>query len=210
MIKYIIFDFDGVIADSFFATVEIYNKKKHEYPEIAEIDMNHIRDVGTKQALKDYKISPLKIIKIMRILQKEYSHKISSVDLISNMDYVIKKLSEKYKIGILSSNSRGNIKKFLHHHNLSKYFMFIHSQTSIFGKHLTMKKIMTKYKLKHNDIIYVGDEDRDIEAMDKLKIPIISVTWGYNSEHYLKKLNHKYLATKPQQILRYVDKISNF
>lgn len=80
---------------------------------------------------------------------------------------VIKKLSKDHKIGIITSNSEANVKKFLEKNSLNIYFDFIDSSISVFGKHKKLLKAIKKYQLDPKSTIYIGAETRDIEAAKK-------------------------------------------
>ena len=114
---------------------------------------------------------------------------------------IFKKLNEDYKLGIVSSNSEENIRIVLRRYKIENLFEFVYSSSSIFGKHLVLKRMCKKYKINPNSIIYIGDEDRDIIAAKKAKIKIIAVTWGFNSEKLLKEEKPDYLVNAPKEIL---------
>ena len=50
-------------------------------------------------------------------------------------------------------------------------------------------------RLGRDEVVYIGDEARDIDAAQKVGIPIISVTWGFNSSDVLSR--HCLLYTSP-------------
>jgi phosphoglycolate phosphatase-like HAD superfamily hydrolase len=49
-----------------------------------------------------------------------------------------------------------------------------------------LRKILKQNKLKPADVIYVGDEMRDIEAAKSVGIEVVAVTWGFNDESRLE------------------------
>ena len=104
-------------------------------------------------------------------------------------------------MGILTSTSEENVRKFLKKNKL-ELFDFIYSGSSIFGKHKVMKSLLKKQKLKRKEVIYVGDETRDIEAAKKAKVKIISVTWGFNTKQILKKQKPDFLIDKPKELMK--------
>lgn len=58
-----------------------------------------------------------------------------------------------------------------------------------------------KYNINPLEVIYVGDEDRDIIAAKKTKIKTIAVTWGFNTNEKLSRENPDYLVDSPIQIV---------
>ena len=54
--------------------------------------------------------------------------------------------------------------------------------------------------LVSQDIIYVADEVRDIEAARKAGVKIICVSWGYNDKSSLEKNNPDALVDNTDQL----------
>lgn len=71
----------------------------------------------------------------------------------------------------------------------------------IFGKHTVINSFIKKHNLNKKDVLYIGDELRDIEACKKSKIKIISVTWGFDSCDLLLSGNPDFVAKTPTDII---------
>ena len=54
--------------------------------------------------------------------------------------------------------------------------------------------------LKLSEMIYIGDETRDIQAAKKAGIRSAAVTWGYNSRKALEAQSPDYLIHSPQEL----------
>ena len=63
------------------------------------------------------------------------------------------------------------------------------------------KVIHNANKLQKYQVIYVGDETRDIRSARRSKIGIAAVTWGFNSAAILQEYQPDYLVNRPQQLL---------
>lgn len=213
MIKYIIFDFDGTIADTFQTILEIgnrlsielgYGEKRKELglEKITKKDIEKMRNSMPKDLIKKYKFPMRKLPFVLKRIRQELNKKIAFVKPIKNIKNVLWKLKNNgYKMGILTSTSEENVRKFLKKNKL-ELFDFIYSGSSIFGKHKVMKSLLKKQKLKRKEVIYVGDETRDIEAAKKAKVKIISVTWGFNTKQILKKQKPDFLIDKPKELMK--------
>lgn len=207
MIKLIVFDFDGVIGDSFPEAKKIFDSLKKEKPKLKDFDFEMIRQLGVREALKRSNVSLIYALYLITRIQKKYSEQLSDVPLIPGMDKVIRELSKKYKLAILSTNRKENILAFLEKNKLPESFDVVHTVKGFFSKHRSIRKIMKDYSVKSHEILYVGDEDRDVESMKKEDIKTISVVWGYNSEELLRKVNPYFIAKEPKDILRLIRKI---
>lgn len=104
-------------------------------------------------------------------------------------------------MGIVSSNSEDNILQNLKRYGVEDLFDFIFSESSIFGKHTVLKKMCANYKINPSEVVYIGDEDRDIIAAQKVKIKNIAVTWGFNSDKKLKEVHPDHLVNSPKEII---------
>ena len=62
---------------------------------------------------------------------------------------------------------------------------------------------MKEYQIKPEDLIYIGDETRDIEATHATAIRMAAVTWGYNSADILRSMNPEFLFDSPNQLLTF-------
>ncbi|MFH1972673.1 MAG: HAD-IA family hydrolase [archaeon] len=201
MKKIIIFDFDGTIANTFLVVEEYGIELSKKYS--IEINPKEARNIGLKKLLFKTKISKFKIPKHIKEVKKRIKSRIKKdIKIYRGMKGVLTKLSKKYHLGIISSNSESNIRKFLMKYNMLNLFDFIYSDTSLFGKHNILKRLCKKQKFALNEVVYIGDEDRDIRAAKKLGIEIIAVSWGFNSKNLLKKEKPSFLVNSPHEILK--------
>ena len=206
MYKYVIFDFDGTIADTLNAGLPIYNDmaKKHGFKEVRNFD--EVRSITLREFIKRHEISRLKFPFYLKELLKRLHEDINLVKPYKGMENVIKKLNKNYKLGIVSANSKENILKFLELNDLKYCFDFVYNYPLILGKSKVFKKILKEKNLEKEDIIYLGDEDSDIDAAKKAGIRIISVTWGMKNENMLKKKNPDFIAEKAEDIMLFLAK----
>ena len=206
MIKTVIFDFDGTIADTFITIVKLFNNRAKEFG-IEKLDLSEVenlRNLGIKAIFKKFGIHILKLPRISKIIRNDLKAKTSSINIFPQLKYILLKLKQKkFKLGILSSNSKENIEKFLKVNRLN-IFDFIQSEKNLFGKGKALTALLKKYNLKENEVIYIGDEVRDIDACRENGIKIISVTWGFNKNEILQLNRPDYLVNRPQEILKIV------
>lgn len=207
MIKTIIFDFDGTIADTLSVIVKLFNKnsKKYHLPKISKKELENLRSMEPIEIIKKYGISLIEIPFIANKIKKDLNSEIDKAEMQTGIRELILELkSKKYRMGILTSNAKENVEKFLNSNKLS-VFDFIHSELNLFGKNRSLENIIKKFSLKKEEVIYVGDEVRDIDACKEAGIKIISVTWGFNKKKILAKNKPDYLIDNPLKILEIVN-----
>ena len=198
-----IFDFDGTIADTHLFIVDIYNSFCDEY-NYKKIDVKRLekyKDKNAAQIIRHLKIPIFKIPAMIARFKEIYQNDIEKIKPFPGMKELLVALKSKgHQLAIVSSNNKENITKFLENHGLL-IFDFIHPTNRVLSKDSAIKKFVEQHKLDLERIIYIGDEIRDIEAAKKLRIPVIAVTWGYNSIRALKKRRPDHLVHSPEELL---------
>ena len=152
--------------------------------------------------MSQYKISFLKIPFLLIRIRRELKKRISEVKIFEDIELVLKELKNKgFDLYILTSNSKENVEIFLRDNYLLDIFKFVYSSSNVFGKDKSIKKFFKNYNINKEDCVYIGDETRDIEAMKKIDLPIIAVSWGFNSKCALKRLNPDKIIESPKKLL---------
>jgi phosphoglycolate phosphatase len=151
-----------------------------------------------------YDLPVWKFLKLTQKILKELKKNITDLQPIAGMSELLAELKTVgFKVGILSSNNQENIQLFLTKHKINT-IDFIYSEKNLFGKDKVLKHLIKKYGLSKEEVIYVGDEVRDVEASQKAEIKVMAVTWGFNSELRLKKSNPDYIISDIKEILKEV------
>lgn len=200
--KLVLFDFDGTIAASVRAGVTIYNKIAREYgfSEITADKIPALREKGARQVAKELGIPKLKIPMIASRLRKGLKLRIAKVKPMPGVKSILLSLKKRgCELGIVTSNSKTNVRTFLKKNKL-EIFDYIHAGTKIFHKATAIKKTVSHYHLKDREMIFVGDEIRDVIAARKNKMTVIAVTWGTNSRKGLERENADFVVDAPDEL----------
>jgi phosphoglycolate phosphatase len=204
MTKVLIFDFDGTIADTMAFASEIANDILPLYgrPQgLSQEDIKQLRNMSIPNGLKYLKIPPHKLPKLAITAKQELTNRLDELKPVSGMVEALKKLHEQgIEMGIVSSNSPKNVLDFLRKYDLRSYFTFVEAGASIFGKSRHIKSAIKKQRLDKDDCVYVGDEIRDVEASNSIKIPCISVAWGFNAKSALERINPGKVIEHPKDL----------
>lgn len=204
MKKIIIFDFDGTIADSFPPMIKILKNQVKEmgYGDLSDKQIEILRSMRPFDIIRYFKFPIWKIPKLINTVREKLFLQINTVKIFSGVRELIEDLKNRnIRFGILTSNSKKAVEAFLKINSLDG-FEFIESETNIFKKSSHLSYIIKKYSLNKKDIIYVGDEVRDIEACHEARIDVIAVTWGYNNKEVLEKNNPTFIVNSPSEILK--------
>lgn len=204
--KYIIFDFDGTIADSSNVFMDAWNLYADEY-QYDKVDISEIaatKHMTIPQRAKKYRFPmhklPIILPKIYRYFN-EHTAEIRSYPGIKETLIELKR--QGYELFILSSNNKDNILKFLAKEQIT-LMTDILTSSKLFGKDKILKKFMKQQRIEPNQILYIGDEFRDLEACSKVGIPFGWASWGLDGEQLIDTLNPTYKFKDPHNIIELI------
>ncbi len=201
----LVFDFDGTIADTLGETRRIFNLMAPDYGirQVAEEELAQLRHFSLKELLDHLSIPKRRVPALIARGTGMMRGNITQLQLIAGMGEVLVELRRHVRsFGILTSNATANVDLFLRTHGLRDQFDFISSTSKLTGKSKHLKAIRKTFSLRHDELLYIGDELRDVKASQKAGIPIAAVTWGFNSREALAAAEPAYLIDRPEQFLQ--------
>lgn len=191
--------------DSRALLVKLYNEMavQYQFRRIRDQDLALLRSLSISERVDRLGVPVLQIPKLIMAGRQLYQEHIRTLHVVPGMKEVIAGISAQgRRSSILSSNSEVNIRLFLKNNKLEGAFKEIISAKHIFGKHNSIRKVMKQWGTSPSRMVYVGDELRDIEACRKLGVPIVAVTWGYDSPRLLLSGKPDYLVNSPGELLK--------
>ncbi|MBD8498441.1 HAD hydrolase-like protein [Paenibacillus arenosi] len=204
MKPYLIFDFDGTLVQSKELAIYVLNKLAVKYGG-RTVNSDEIDDLSEMSIPDRMRVLNIPMYRLPALLiegKKEYRKLAAKLQPVEGIISVLYFLKQKgYSLGLLSSNRQDVICPFLEVHQLH-VFDFVHSVTNLFGKHHAIAHVARKYHIDLQDIRYVGDELRDIQACKKIGLKMVAVTWGYDSAKLLKDADH--ICHSPESLIQLV------
>jgi HAD superfamily hydrolase (TIGR01549 family) len=203
----LIFDFDGTIADTLEEARRIFNRLAPDYGlrEIEPAQVPGLRHLSLKELLRQLGISKRHVPSLIARGTSMLRGGIVRLPLIEGMAHVLPDLRRRsFTFGILTSNASANVDLFLRAHGLRGLFNFISSTSKLNGKAKHLRAIRKTFSLRTEEMLYIGDEIRDIRAARKAGIAVAAVTWGFNSPESLAAAKPDHLVESPADFLRLV------
>ena len=210
MIKLIIFDYDGVIVDSFPNVHSVYQiickKLGKSCPDNLE-DFKKVYGHSSSECYSQLGFSEEERIKGNIIFKEEILKK--DAKPFEGITEVLKKLHKNYKLAVISSSYKEEIEQKLKKFGLLKLFDFIlakESHVGRFEKTESIKKVMKKLAVKSNEVLLIGDRNVDFIEGSKAglsKILLVDYGWGYDLKE-IPEYKQKVLVKKPNDLLEAV------
>lgn len=201
---FLIFDFDGTIADTLEAIVRITNRIAPEYgysPTTPE-KLKYYQSLSTKEMLKQSEIPLFRLPFLLRRVRREMGSELDRVSLVDELEPTLRDLvAQGHQLMIMSSNSQKNILRFLERQGISDVFHTVQGGVGLLSKARVLKRIVQRGGIDFSQVIYVGDETRDVDASNQIGILIAAVSWGFSSREALAAQDPAFLIDHPRQLL---------
>lgn len=199
----IIFDFDGTLADSMPLFMQAWNTYagQFNYLPVSEKDLTASRNLTIQQRAKKYGFPMHKIPVILPKVYQYFKAHMNEVALFDGIKDMLDTLAHNgYRIVIISSNAKENIELFLKQEGIETVSQVLTS-SRIFGKDTVIRKYMKQQNVAPSQLLYVGDEVRDIVACNKVAVPFAWVSWGLDGFELIEKERPKFVVHSPQELL---------
>ncbi len=200
--KYVIFDFDGTLADSNHLFMKAWNlyADQYHYDRVTEEDTVTSKNLTIHERAKKYRFPMHKLPIILPKVNRYFKEHIDEVQLFEGILEMLNSIQQAgYTIVIISSNAKENIELLLKQQQVHIVSQVLTS-SRLFGKDTVIKKFMKQQKLTRDDVLYVGDEIRDIIACNKVGVPFVWVSWGLDGYELIEKENPSYVVHSPKEL----------
>ena len=185
----IIFDFDGTLADTLEESRRIYNLLAADYGlrEVLADELPRLRHFSLLELLDHLAIPKRRVPSLLSRGTSMMRGNIARLPLIPGIAAILPEM-------------RARAKSF----GVREHFDFISSTSRLTGKATHLRAIRKTFSLHAEDMLYVGDEIRDIKAAKKAGIAMAAVTWGFNSPESLEAEAPEHVIHAPHDLMKLV------
>lgn len=206
----ILFDFDGVLADTQGdllqfgqeACDELGVKHTATIDDLNSLEIMSFATYGQQLEVPDHLVDEF----VRRCLVK-FGEKKSPPDIFKGLDEVVRELSARNTIGVITGNSSENVKAFLVRHGLSKQVRAIYGVDSPGSKAEKISLAQNQFAVKGEAVFMIGDSSSDIRAAKEANVKSIAVSWGHQSAETLIRAKPDYLVHSPKELHELINEI---
>jgi phosphoglycolate phosphatase-like HAD superfamily hydrolase len=199
----VLWDFDGTLADTLASLLQLYNDlaARHGFRTVA--DPEAVRGLSPFEFLRGHGIPLAKVPALVREMRAAHRGRMATTRLFPGLPPVLDALRRSgCRLGILSSNSRENILACLRANQAEALFDPVVGYSRLLGKARPIRRLLRAGRFTVRDVLYVGDEVRDIEAARQAGVAVAAVTWGFNARDLLARHAPDHLIEHPGELLR--------
>ena len=201
--RFLIFDFDGTLADTFDLFLKIFDEAAilYGFRPFDRKKMEYLRTIDARSILRHHRVPLWKVPAITHTTRKLMERYIHGVHLFPEIDLAISQLHDSgAKLALLTSNSRSNV---LHvfGRELAARFDYLECGSSIFGKPSRLKRLLARSGFSADDVVFIGDEIRDAHAARRAGISFGAVSWGYGAVSSLVRAGASESFAEPGELM---------
>ncbi|MBQ4630013.1 MAG: HAD hydrolase-like protein [Clostridia bacterium] len=210
--KYLLFDLDGTILDSFEGVAKSFAYALESYG-IHVKDLNELLPIlgpPLRDAFMElYGFSEEEAVRAVAKYRERYVH--HYVEECTLYDGIIEMLSKLhangFKIVLATSKPEIFARTLLDHFDISKYFHFITGATmdkSRDSKIQVLEYILSELDLTDkSEACMIGDRKFDLCGANELGLDAVGVLYGFGSFEELDACPHVFLAKSPEELYNY-------
>ena len=200
--KLLVWDFDGTLADSLPISLEIFNRMAGEHGFKPILDPQIVRTMTVLRFIRAHRIPLIQVPRLIRKFLVNQSQMMPTTPLYPELAAMLLSLNDQgARSGIVSYNKELNIRTCLKANQVEHHFEFVIGCGGLFGKRRALRKVVKSNGFKRHEVLYIGDEVRDVVAARKAGVDVAAVSWGFNSPDVLARHNPTYLVTCPEELL---------
>ena len=200
----VIFDFDGVLANSAPQFLELYKKIciKHDKPFPLKTTDDFRNWYDSRWENNYYRLG-FKKEDIPRILELEKEFlDYNKIKLYEGIKEILLSLYENYNLAIASTTPSYKIKKKLEEENLVELFSIISGgDDGSSEKVKKIKKVLDYFEVSAKKCIMIGDTVMDITSAKELGVKCIGLTCGWNTRKRLEEAKPYLIFDNHQKML---------
>lgn len=199
MKKLLIFDFDGVIEDTFELSFGFFKK---QFPDITREEYRSLFDGNFYEVAKEKGIP----MKDMGAFYLQYHSALKTITTDPAITRTLLALHERFTLAIVSSSFDDSIVAYLKGNDIAGLFSDVWGVKKNTSKVEKLEELVRKYGVRKKDSFFITDTLGDIREAAVAGIPAIAVTWGFHPKERLAQGNPSAIVSTPQELFELLSK----
>jgi phosphoglycolate phosphatase len=197
--KFLLFDFDGVIADSYSVAYDTARAMCARMDDTTYRSMfeGNVHERHGAVMTEDHGPECKHDLDWFGIFTPAFEER---AKLFPGMREVIEKLSHEYILIIISSTITSPIQGFLEKNHIGRYFSEVMGADVHTSKREKIGMVFAKYGIEASSCLFITDTLGDMREAAEAGVGALGVAWGFHPRETLEKGNPYGIVEKPQEI----------
>lgn len=208
----ILFDFDGVLADTLGDMLRFAQETCNELGIqhfVTQDDLSNLEVMSFAEYGRACEVPEQMVGEFVRRCTGKFGAKKSPPAIFEKLDEIVSKLSASHILGVVTGNTKQNVKTFLIEHGLDDCICAVYGVDSPESKSEKISLAQTQFAIENEAVFMVGDSLSDIRAARQAGVKSIAVSWGHQSLETLIRAAPDYLVHSPQELLGLLEKLAS-
>ena len=204
MTDIIIFDFDGVLADTrpfmLQASGEICAQLGHPCTP-TPADQEALETMSFDNLGRQLGLPEQQVPEYTRLILVAFNTHPEPMPAFPGINHIVLQLADRFRLSLVTGNGGGMVRKFLAHYGLDGCFEMVLSLEDPGSRVEKIQRIISALGNGTRQAYMVGDSVSDIHAARQAGISSVAVAWGHQSLAKLRQANPDIIAEKPADLL---------
>jgi phosphoglycolate phosphatase-like HAD superfamily hydrolase len=201
-LKNIIFDFDGVIVDTYDIVFNIFREK---YTDVTHKKFQDLFDTGIDD---DDAMGIADGEEFIKWFFERYKTDLKSGHILPDIAEYLGELNRQYNLFLITSNSERVTSDFLKQNKLN-YFNRISGYETDRSKVVKFKILEKDFEVNSKNSIFITDTLADIVEGQQAGYKVLAETFGYHNRERLEKGNPDWIVNSWDEIIKTIAQINN-
>ncbi len=207
----IIFDFDGVLADTLNDLIQFGQEVCDELGVqhvVKKDDLGNLEIMSFASFGRACEVPEHLVDEFVKNCLKRFAEKKSPPAIFDGLSTIVRHFAINNTLAIVTTNSSQNVNAFLAEHGLDECVHAVYGIDIPGSKAQKISIAQNQFSAgtKREAVFMIGDSLSDIRAAKEASVTSIAVTWGHQSLEYLLRGNPDHVAHFPRDLIEIIEK----
>jgi phosphoglycolate phosphatase len=205
----ILFDFDGVLADSLADMIlfaqEVCDELGVEHT-VVQTDLTDLEVMSFATFGRACKTPEVLVDEFVRMCTGKFAQK-NPLAIFNGLGEVLKKLAESHTLAVVTGNTEAVVRTFLQEHGLEGCIKATYGVDMPGSKVEKIYLAMSQLAPDGEVVFMVGDSLSDLRAAREAGVRSIAVSWGHQSVERLVEADPDHLVYAPEELIEITNSV---
>jgi phosphoglycolate phosphatase len=204
----ILFDFDGVLADTLADMLRFAQEVCDELGikhTVVQTDLSELEEMSFATFGRACGMPENLVDEFVRRCTEKFAQKQAPPALFNGLGQVLRKLAENHVLEVVTGNTEGNVRTFLKENGLEECFQAVYGVDMPGSKAEKILMAKRPFVAKGETVFMVGDSVSDIQAARAAGVQSIVVSWGHQSLRRLVGASPDAIVHFPEELIELIN-----